>query len=158
MSVYAQAGIYRTYDDYLNDKVEIEFERGYASHALGKFKVTFKDPNGKKTKYKVDNKAFWGYRVKDKIYRVNGKHQPYWLIEKGEICVYLSYNSKDILGGEFIEVTANQFGPKMSFGMNGEMIDLNKKNVKKMMSSNPCLLYTSPSPRDATLSRMPSSA
>ena len=24
--------------------------------------------------------------------------------------------------------------------------------------SNPCLLYTSPSPRDATLSRMPSSA
>ena len=29
-------------------------------------------------------------------------------------------------------------------------------NVK--MSTNPCLLYTSPSPRDATLSRMPSSA
>ena len=28
----------------------------------------------------------------------------------------------------------------------------------KGMLSNPCLLYTSPSPRDATLSRMPSSA
>ena len=26
------------------------------------------------------------------------------------------------------------------------------------LSGNPCLLYTSPSPRDATLSRMPSSA
>ena len=44
-----------------------------------------------------------------------------------------------------------------------------KKVVKKLSSSvamieiskihpNPCLLYTSPSPRDATLSRMPSSA
>ena len=28
----------------------------------------------------------------------------------------------------------------------------------KMMHPNICLLYTSPSPRDATLSRMPSSA
>ena len=32
-----------------------------------------------------------------------------------------------------------------------------KGNLKPMTSSN-CLLYTSPSPRDATLSRMPSSA
>ena len=32
-------------------------------------------------------------------------------------------------------------------------------NIDKNMKSNvPCLLYTSPSPRDATLSRMPSSA
>ena len=30
--------------------------------------------------------------------------------------------------------------------------------VKKRPRANPCLLYTSPSPRDATLSRMPSSA
>jgi len=29
---------------------------------------------------------------------------------------------------------------------------------KKVEDSKPCLLYTSPSPRDATLSRMPSSA
>ena len=34
--------------------------------------------------------------------------------------------------------------------------DIGKPNVPK--HSNPCLLYTSPSPRDATLSRMPSSA
>ena len=35
-----------------------------------------------------------------------------------------------------------------------------KKNKKKLFSiiSNPCLLYTSPSPRDGLLSRMPSSA
>ena len=28
----------------------------------------------------------------------------------------------------------------------------------RILRANPCLLYTSPSPRDATLSRMPSSA
>ena len=45
------------------------------------------------------------------------------------------------------------------------MIEFHKKNWEKMFVSaekafslNACLLYTSPSPRDATLSRMPSSA
>ena len=36
-----------------------------------------------------------------------------------------------------------------------------KNESRKLISellNNPCLLYTSPSPRDATLSRMPSSA
>ena len=32
------------------------------------------------------------------------------------------------------------------------------QNLGKSRPSKPCLLYTSPSPRDATLSRMPSSA
>ena len=37
--------------------------------------------------------------------------------------------------------------------------DLNLKNIfEKTDQTQPCLLYTSPSPRDATLSRMPSSA
>ena len=31
-------------------------------------------------------------------------------------------------------------------------------NAGVVYNNNPCLLYTSPSPRDATLSRMPSSA
>ena len=33
-----------------------------------------------------------------------------------------------------------------------------QKLVSKAIHEKPCLLYTSPSPRDATLSRMPSSA
>ena len=33
-----------------------------------------------------------------------------------------------------------------------------KANAGRVEIDNPCLLYTSPSPRDATLSRMPSSA
>ena len=34
----------------------------------------------------------------------------------------------------------------------------NETKEKKEVQQKPCLLYTSPSPRDATLSRMPSSA
>ena len=33
-----------------------------------------------------------------------------------------------------------------------------KPAISHIIESYPCLLYTSPSPRDATLSRMPSSA
>ena len=36
--------------------------------------------------------------------------------------------------------------------------DLKKAYRKLARKYHPCLLYTSPSPRDATLSRMPSSA
>ena len=44
-----------------------------------------------------------------------------------------------------------------------EWFQATKRGVKRIISSNAlknkaCLLYTSPSPRDATLSRMPSSA
>ena len=34
----------------------------------------------------------------------------------------------------------------------------NQKNSNILANANPCLLYTSPSPRDRTRSRMPSSA
>ena len=39
-----------------------------------------------------------------------------------------------------------------------EMDDMKKKPVKKGITLNCCLLYTSPSPRDISGSRMPSSA
>ena len=39
-----------------------------------------------------------------------------------------------------------------------EKISIVSNNMKKAIQSGNCLLYTSPSPRDATLSRMPSSA
>ena len=40
----------------------------------------------------------------------------------------------------------------------GEKVTLAKKNERLYRTAPFCLLYTSPSPRDATLSRMPSSA
>ena len=36
--------------------------------------------------------------------------------------------------------------------------EISEKARDRIHKSRPCLLYTSPSPRDATLSRMPSSA
>ena len=39
-----------------------------------------------------------------------------------------------------------------------EVIPLKQKELRDKMLYWSCLLYTSPSPRDATLSRMPSSA
>ena len=47
--------------------------------------------------------------------------------------------------------------------INKEKVDINKKDklitfVGKLNSAKGCLLYTSPSPRDRPLSRMPSSA
>ena len=46
-----------------------------------------------------------------------------------------------------------------NFKLRGESSDDDAKFVKALSEEfNVCLLYTSPSPRDATLSRMPSSA
>ena len=44
-----------------------------------------------------------------------------------------------------------------SVWLDGEKVTTPRASVG-MAFQNPCLLYTSPSPRDATLSRMPSSA
>ena len=39
-----------------------------------------------------------------------------------------------------------------------EILDITAQAIQKLDPSRPCLLYTSPSPRDGLLSRMPSSA
>ena len=45
-----------------------------------------------------------------------------------------------------------------SLGLNSGTIKDAAGNAATLTLATPCLLYTSPSPRDATLSRMPSSA
>ena len=47
---------------------------------------------------------------------------------------------------------------KLSIAGNCRMCLVEIEKAPKLVSSCTCLLYTSPSPRDATLSRMPSSA
>ena len=48
--------------------------------------------------------------------------------------------------------------PEESYGRSKRLIVNNQLEVKGMMDVYACLLYTSPSPRDGLLSRMPSSA
>ena len=40
----------------------------------------------------------------------------------------------------------------------GYLVQCGSKTLAKLVEGSPCLLYTSPSPRDGLLSRMPSSA
>ena len=47
--------------------------------------------------------------------------------------------------------------PFVFWGMGGMFSSGNTNNIAKI-NNNSCLLYTSPSPRDGLLSRMPSSA
>ena len=58
------------------------------------------------------------------------------------------WNGIDSIGGTLIEINLNSFIPENAF-IHKATLDL---------YANPCLLYTSPSPRDRTRSRMPSSA
>ena len=53
----------------------------------------------------------------------------------------------------YIRAISNKFGVPVSL-----LVKENSKANEFLNQTNYCLLYTSPSPRDATLSRMPSSA
>ena len=56
--------------------------------------------------------------------------------------------------------TANAFGASFAFtiGATNKALEIRRTDTSRSDLHMPCLLYTSPSPRDATLSRMPSSA
>ena len=62
-----------------------------------------------------------------------------------------------------IDTTTNQLMPKVSNALTIQLLetiqdDINKRDDRLTGKYNSCLLYTSPSPRDRTRSRMPSSA
>ena len=70
------------------------------------------------------------------------------VIELKDEC-YKQYGSTFCIGDDNFNATVSQYG--------ASLISL-KFRQKEMTLNRDCLLYTSPSPRDATLSRMPSSA
>ena len=95
--------------------------------------------------------------------------------------INIQTNVKDIVSSEITEldnpkdyvdvaiknviVYPNRFDKKSFYidieidNKNGdELTQITLSNGGKLIASDACLLYTSPSPRDATLSRMPSSA
>ena len=66
----------------------------------------------------------------------------------------------DIVGGLAVERVELKTSEKCSLGTLAEitLVDVQPDRIRLGIESDDCLLYTSPSPRDATLSRMPSSA
>ena len=73
------------------------------------------------------------------------------MFEKSSLRTRLSfYLAIKQLGGGTLTLRPNE----LHLGQGGETIE----DTAKILSTYGCLLYTSPSPRDATLSRMPSSA
>ena len=74
----------------------------------------------------------------------------------------LSMSAGAALAGPYVNIEANASYPDGEY--TGATTDLHfgyeggSGKVGYYVQGGPCLLYTSPSPRDATLSRMPSSA
>ena len=65
----------------------------------------------------------------------------------------------DIFHTDIDEAMSARCGNCAAFDQSCSMIDCIAKGINESDSiANPCLLYTSPSPRDRSLSRMPSSA
>ena len=62
------------------------------------------------------------------------------------------------INDKHIEVIVNQMMKKVIISDPGDTTYLPGERLDKTTLFNDCLLYTSPSPRDATLCRMPSSA
>ena len=63
--------------------------------------------------------------------------------------------------GTFKKITFDEFCAgchKLSVGSAAAMLNVPHEKTQLVRTFLNCLLYTSPSPRDATLSRMPSSA
>ena len=72
-------------------------------------------------------------------------------LSAGSAAQEYTVNLKDTDIQEFIKFVADVTGTTM-------VVDPNVKGKVRVISSRPCLLYTSPSPRDRQKSRMPSSA
>ena len=78
----------------------------------------------------------------------------------------MSGTSLDGVDAAFLETDGQRiyrFGPSLCLEYSSDERSVLKKATQvaldwKFQGPRPCLLYTSPSPRDATLSRMPSSA
>ena len=72
---------------------------------------------------------------------------------------YIATDVKQILGKNSVQLArgVDKFNFHKKIGRPYLLMDKNDLELKKKENDN-CLLYTSPSPRDATLSRMPSSA
>lgn len=135
-NAFSQAGIYRTFDDLINGNLIAHEGDVSVIHALGNFRIAFKEKGGKKIKYSLNKEQIWGYQNKEGyIFRVSHKKDPYMILEVGNIIYYTNYSTK-VSDDGMIQFNSNQFVPHISHGLNGDMVKLTKKNLKKMLNED----------------------
>ena len=95
---------------------------------------------------------------------------PKWIAKRLDVpdgtdeIILPGYCDGDLASIQSITDTQVKVGPKdlrelpRFLGKPPQPVDIGQANIEIIAEINHCLLYTSPSPRDATLSRMPSSA
>ena len=106
------------------------------------------------------------YDIKDNLYGKKGEMHKHFDhdkfaedCDKSKINMMISYNSDQLIKERFKNWDATEFDLTYTMRSVGEyMRDQKKRKELILMNYGPCLLYTSPSPRDGLLSRMPSSA
>ena len=88
------------------------------------------------------------------IYRLNDNNRAFPAIQQGAVLVPLNDSSlgRNGMAMRVMSRFAQKFVQPLQYLFRNRMLQLLRGGV------GACLLYTSPSPRDATLSRMPSSA
>ena len=102
--------------------------------------------------------SFFNYHIIQRLVKNHGSDK-----DKRKLHTY-EESLKKFCQRSVFEVPQNVFGRvlsngvKVAFKVTNEMAAKLQTPTRKLGHDNSCLLYTSPSPRDATLSRMPSSA
>ncbi|WP_291720446.1 hypothetical protein [Bernardetia sp.] len=136
---FSQAGVYKTYKDYLNNNLTNYGRYSSVYHFLGRFTVSFENERGKKTDIKIRKGNIWGYKNNNgDVYRVDEKNYPRKITSFGKIVVYGNYTEK---GYSIVTKRDPQTGfsstsstPYLfSFGTNGDMELLSKNNLRRAL-------------------------
>ena len=90
----------------------------------------------------------------DRVFDYTCDNAPKW--SESVVLDELVESKNDGGAGTTFRLVTEERGKQMEF--QGEVMTRSPPTETRIMLRGDCLLYTSPSPRDATLSRMPSSA
>jgi len=108
------------------------------SFKLGKSQISIDD-----TKIKLDDVKYWGFSQGTEglksvnVYRIDKKKEPYLVISSDDkLVIYTEYMSRYSSESGELTFSPNQFKPKVSLGLQGEMLELDKNNLKQLVKGN----------------------
>lgn len=137
----AQSGVYKTYEDYLNDNLTEYAEYSKTYHTAGNYIVVFKNEKGEKIKYHLNdkNEKIWGYRRdSNNVLRVNyglKKYVPSLIYDIGKVILYLDMTAN--LNGEVNWISYGNHYIVVSKDLNSEMIQMSKKKWEPIFGERP---------------------